>query len=271
MSSASRFVDAHCHVWPLETREHPMRDGVDPTIREPRGYPIETHVSRLAALGVQATILVPHIAYYGRDIQYALDCRSRFPGICAVMGAITHDEVAVPGLLADDMERGVRAFRIRADDMAGDLDALCTNLQRRRGMLCPLIKHAQAQAGALDLVASLASRHPDLRIVLDHFAGTARPDELRRFETHENVFVKISDFGAFDAPPYMRARAATLALRDMFGSDRLMWGSNMPVFELDGVQDLAAAFAAVADATGLTKSEKAAILGGTADRLFFSD
>jgi len=270
MRAARRFVDAHCHVWPLAARAHPTRDGAGPTSREPGVYSIETHLSRLAALGIRAAVLVPHIAYDGRDIRYALRCRSRFPGACAAMGAVTRDEAADPRLLADELGRDVRAFRIRAADMVGDLDALCGHLQRRRGVLCPLIKRAQARAGALDLVAALAARHPDLRIVLDHFAGTVRPDDLRGFAALANVFVKVSGFDAFDAPPYSRARAATLALRDIIGADRLMWGSDMPVFELDGVQNLPAAFAAVADATGLADVEKAAILGGTADRLFFS-
>ncbi len=269
MPTAVRTIDAHCHVWPAGTSRFALAPGVAPGERQPADYPIETHLARLADIGITATVLVPHIAFYGRDLSYLHDCAARFPGRCAVMGAITGAEVAEPQGLATDIARGVRAFRIRAADMAQPMDALCQTLVQADAVLCPLITRAQAVSGALGMVDDLAGRHPQLRIVLDHFGGAHASPALHALARRPNIMLKVSDFGAFDIPPYTVARAATLTLCALFGAHRLMWASNMPVFDHDTRQDLAAAWQTIATAEALSASERAAILGGTADTVFF--
>lgn len=267
MSGLARYIDAHCHVWPAGGAA--LRAGVAAQDRQPEVYAAETHLSRLAALGIDATVIVPHIAYYGRDLAYALDCAKRWPGRCAVMGAITEAECEDPQRLACDLSLGVRSFRIRAVDLLHPLDALCKRLADAAAVLCPLVTRSQAEVGALLRVVELAERHPTLCVVLDHFGGWCDAPALKTLAALPNVLLKVSDFAAFDAPPYRRARDATLQMLDIFGAQRLMWGSNMPVFELDGVQRLEAAFTAIESASALNPGDKAAILGGTAERIFF--
>lgn len=262
MPTTARTIDAHCHVWP-------GAPGTTAAPREPADYSIETHLARLAEHGIEATVLVPHIAYDGRDLGYLHACAARYPGRCAVMGAITGAEVAEPHRLDDDIAQGVRAFRIRAADMHVPLDALCEYLARSGGVLCPLVTRAQARAGALDAIGPLADRHPALRFVLDHFGGDHNAPALAQLARRANILIKVSDFGAFDQPPYDAARAATVAMCALFGAQRLMWGSNLPVFALDARQDLGAAWHAIRDATSLGDAERAAILGGTAATVFF--
>lgn len=84
-----------------------------------------------------------------------------------------------------------------------------------------------------------------------------------------NVLVKIAGFDKFDVPPYAGARAATVALCRLLGAGRLIWGSDLPGLEVGGGHSVAAAFRAVGEADGLSDAGKAAILGGTAARIFF--
>ena len=266
--STPRRIDAHCHVWPPGGAA--LAAGVMPQDRRPPDYPIETHLRRVAPLGIGAAVLVPHIAYYGRDLSYAFECAGRWPGRCAVMGAVTRAETENPQRLSDDLDLGVRSFRIRAVDLARPLDDLCGLLKSVRAVLCPLITRVQAEAGALQHVAALAARHPQLQFVLDHFGGWPDSPAFEALAGCPNVLVKISDFAAFDAPPYARALDATLALCGLFGAQRLMWGSNMPVVELDAWQRLEDAFTVIETAVGLNPIDKAAILGGTAERIFFT-
>ncbi len=186
------------------------------------------------------------------------------------MGAITRSETENPQRLRDDLALGVRSFRIRAADLARPVDDLCGLLQSVRAVLCPLITRVQAEAGALQQVVALAARHPQLRFVLDHFGGWSGSPAFEALAECPNVLVKISDFAAFDVPPYARALDSTLALCRLFGAQRLMWGSNMPVFELDAAQRLDEAFTVIEAAVGLSPVDKAAILGGTAARVFFT-
>lgn len=269
MTANARHIDAHCHVWPGGVTRFALAPGVSAADRQPAAYPIEMHFESLAPMGMHAAVLVPHIAYYGRDLGYAFDCAARFPGNCAVMGAITQAETEHPEGLASDIERGVRCFRIRAVDLRRPLDELCSWLLPSRSVLCPLITTAQAEAGALERVRTLASCHPGLRFVLDHFGGAPLSDTLRSLAALPNVLLKVSDFGAFDTPPYAQARAATIDLCALFGAERLMWGSNNPVFELDARQSLQAAFDAIHLAPGISAADRDAILGGTAERIFF--
>lgn len=247
-----------------------MAAGVTPQDRRPPEYPIGTHLRRLAALGIDAAVLVPHIAYYGRDLSYAFECARQWPGRCAVMGAITRAETEDPRRVCGDLALGVRSFRIRAVDLARPLDDLCGLLQSVRAVLCPLITRVQAEAGALQQVVALAARHPQLPFVLDHFGGRPDSPAFEALAECPNVLVKISDFAAFDAPPYARALDATLALCRLFGAQRMMWGSNMPVVELDAAQRLDEAFTVIEAAVGLSPIDKASILGGTAERVFFT-
>ena len=59
------------------------------------------------------------------------------------------------------------------------------------------------------------------------------------------------------------------ALLGLFGPDRLLWGSDWPVVELAGGYDRWREISLAALA-GLSAAERAAVLGGTAERLYLA-
>ena len=271
MKNKFRLVDAHCHVWPGSVHDFKTVSTTFPDDRIPIDYSIEVHFKRLELLTIDAAVLVPHIAYYGRQIGYALECAKKYPGKCAVMGAITQNEIKHPQLLVDDLSNGVRSFRIRAIDLIQPIDLLCEFLESSSCVLCPLLTRHQSQDGGLIRVAELAKKYANLVFVLDHFGGDCSVDALRKFVELPNVLIKISDFGSFDLPPYDHAKRVTVELTKIFGSHRLMWGSNNPVFELDPLQNLIKAFQSVKDTDQISEHDKNNIFGGTADQIFFSN
>ena len=153
----------------------------------------------------------------------------------------------------------------------GEEGDACLALLEERGVVLSLA------CGPLQVptVAKAAERHPRLTILLHHMgrpragdgaalqavlAGAARP----------NIHVKVSGFGygveegwAF---PYAPMQEVARALRDAYGADRLCWGSDYPVVRkfmtyrqsLEVVRSLC---------PFLDPAERAAILGGTMDRL----
>ena len=83
--------------------------------------------------------------------------------------------------------------------------------------------------------------------------------------SYENLVVKLST-GVFDAAA-LSPRSAVARLVDLFGAERIVWGSDHPQ-----VHDRAypALVTLVTDAlSGLDETTQAAVLGGTAARLWF--
>jgi L-fuconolactonase len=95
-------------------------------------------------------------------------------------------------------------------------------------------------------IATLARRYPELRIVIDHAAKPAfRHDDLAdwsadigRFADLPNTCCKLSGL-LTEARPEQRAdpevfQPCVARLLEVFGPQRLMWGSDWPVLELAG-------------------------------------
>jgi len=127
-------------------------------------------------------------------------------------------------------------------------------------------------------VPTLARFLPDLPMVIDHLAKPPIKDhrlddwlpDFRAAAACPNVSCKLSgmiteaDWQRWtfaDLKPYVRAAL------DLFGPDRLMFGSDWPVCELAGTYSQVVD--ALNDALGpISESDRAAIFGGTAARFY---
>ena len=121
----------------------------------------------------------------------------------------------------------------------------------RRGMTLDLVSRGSLNPKAK--IAALAEAVPDLRIIIDHLGGakgetptTAWYEEMRALREHRNVHIKLSSlFDMFnpnatedipwESPRTLGAYKSHLdAALEIFGPDRLLFGSNWPVSELGG-------------------------------------
>jgi L-fuconolactonase len=128
----------------------------------------------------------------------------------------------------------------------------------------------------LEHVPVLCERHPELRIVIDHLSKP--PIRSRERWAREmaiaaqspNVYAKVSGLYPSEGP-----RAWTIedlkpivnCALELFGANRLMWGSDWPICEVAG------GYAAVNGALfslfdNLDKLDKEAVLGGTATNFY---
>jgi L-fuconolactonase len=126
-----------------------------------------------------------------------------------------------------------------------------------------------------EAIGQIARRHPGLRLLVDHAALDVFPDSrlAQRFDGWdalpglipcENVWIKISGLpDAVDEPyPFPSAQKRLRELRDWFGAERLIWGSNFPPLlrvasyreSLDYVRN---------GCSFLSDAERELILGGT--------
>ena len=133
----------------------------------------------------------------------------------------------------------------------------------------------------VDAFIELASRWPSVTIFLSHgcFPLTRTDADraswaaaMQRLAPHENVVCKISTLAGASDPEWTvdSIRPWILTAVDVFGPDRCVLGSNFPVDRLFGT------YVGVVDAyrqslSSLSPHEQAAVLHGTAERLYGID
>ena len=115
------------------------------------------------------------------------------------------------------------------------------------GLLAERDLTVDANSITLEQTAALAARFPNLRIVINHvnnYPVRGEPpdpkwiERLRAAAAGKNVYMKVSALGNISgknpAPADIAYYAPVLdAVYEIFGQDRLIWGSNWPVSDLN--------------------------------------
>lgn len=153
--------------------------------------------------------------------------------------------------------------------------ALAPALQAMAG--CDLVFDALVKPVHLPHLLTLAARHPDLRIVIDHAgkpdiaADQWQPwaDGMASLASQTGAWCKLSglltEAGPAPAPGAVQPWAAHMLA--CFGADRLVWGSDWPVLELAG--SYGQWFAETRQwLAGLSPQAQDAVMDGNARRLY---
>ena len=270
-------IDAHQHFWELARGDYGwLTPALAPLMRDFTPGDLEP---LLAEAGVEATVLV-QAAPTEAETDFLLGLASRTPFVAGVVGWVDFDAPEAPhkiGLLA------ARAKLVGLRPMIQDLDDDQWMLKRS---LTPAFGAMIAHGLAFDALVKprhlrtlleFAARHPDLRIVIDHgakpdiAAGVLEPwaSGIRLLARETAVRCKLSGLlteatpgaSASDLRPYVDT------LLDAFGPQRLMWGSDWPVLNLNG--DYASWRAQSLVAIGGRRAEdQELILGGVASEFY---
>ncbi|WP_329248281.1 amidohydrolase family protein [Actinoallomurus sp. NBC_01490] len=285
------IIDAHLHVFAAHSPRRPRT--VDELAPAERTAPIEDLTSVMAAAGVDRAVLVP----LGPEDDYVTECRRARPGTFVTV-AVADDETTGrrPGL--DPVGR----LRERAET-AGFAALRMNWLGEPRlpltespafGVLRELARTGTvlwfyAPPEQLPLLAEAVRALPDLPVVLNHLGFcpenmTVDPHGRPRFDTvlppptlpavlrlarHPQVRVMFSGQYAFShrAYPYRDLDPLVGEVFEAYGADRLMWASDYPwTRDVPGYASLPALVEH--QLPGLTATERAAVLGGTAKNLF---
>ena len=257
-------LDAHLHVVDPETAgrhlDHtpagPWWEAVDAT---PGAV-----ATRVREAGVDGGVLVQAVGPHGYDptlvVQAARTLGERF----VAMVAVDRDHSGALGEGAARGATGVRLFSI-ADPWL-DAPAAVEVVERAAGLgLTPAVCCLPEELGA---VAALATAVPDVELALDHCGFVAvggADDALAKLAERPNVVVKLST-GVFDDAALDPA-ACVARLVNLFGADRIAWGSDHPQ-----VHDRP--YAALVElgrqaVEGLDGRSVDAVMAGTARRLWF--
>ena len=238
------IVDAHQHFWDPARGDYGWLKPDSPIHRV-----FETNDLRplLIQTGVDATILV-QAAPTPAESDYMLGIARKTPWVLGVVGWIDLEAAdAASEVLrraGDPLFLGVRPMLQDLADPDWILKPRLTqalNAIAAEGMVFDalILPH---QIGA---ITELATRHPQLSIVLDHAAKPPLGDAdamaawsrgIEALAALPNVTCKVSGLLTGLQPGGTRddvARAIGV-LFDLFGAGRLLWGSDWPVFTLAG-------------------------------------
>ena len=274
------IIDAHQHFWWIAKRKQPL-----PPLfgsRLARDFTPADLLPELRAAGIDGTILVQSLDDYDETIQY-LDLADAHDFIAGVVGWVP---LADPDACARALDAlstrskfvGMRHLIAYEPDpgwvlRAGVLESLRMLAHRQLAFEAIPITHQQ-----LDAVIEAAQRLPDLPIVLNHLGRPPVPEhgwepwasQIARAAACSNLSVKLSAGGDLVA----RWQWSTDQIRhyvdhviERFGPGRVMAASNWPVVLLGGT--FAEVWRGITElVSGLSSSERAAVLGGTAQRIY---
>ncbi|MDJ1157491.1 amidohydrolase family protein [Chelatococcus sp. SYSU_G07232] len=271
------LVDAHQHFWRLARGDYGW---LTPDLAALyRDFGADDLAPLLDRHGIARTILVqaaPTVA----ETRFLLDEAARTRFVAGVVGwadfAAPDAADVIAGLAADPLLVGLRPMVqdiadddwLLRPDLAPALDACVAH---------GLVFDALVLPRHLPRLLVFLARHPELTVVLDHGAKPTIRDgrldpwraDMAAVAARPNTWCKLSGLATEAGPDWTVAalRPYVDHLLAVFGPERLLWGSDWPVVNLAGGYDRwrEAALALVAP---LGASERAAILGGNAARVY---
>jgi L-fuconolactonase len=271
----SDHIDAHQHYWDPARGDYGWLTPSMTALYRPFG-PADLAPLRWAR-GIRRTVVV-QAAPTVEETRWLLDLARNEPSIAGVVGWVPLDDPHAPALIAELARepklRGVRPMLqdlpdddwIAKADTANAVDALIAHDLAFDALV--FARHANA-------LATFLARHPALRVVIDHgakppiAAGMAQFDEwaqaITRFAQFPQVHCKVSGLATEAAPGWDDATLAPWVthLLAAFGPERLMWGSDWPVLNLNGDYERWHASAQRLLAA-LSDEESIAVFGGNA-------
>lgn len=235
-----QVIDAHHHLWALDTPGHQWPGPAEPTIY--RDFGLDDLTATVGGVPLTSTILVQSQPT-DADTDWMLQLAASTDRIGAVVGWVDLAAAGAPARIAalatHPKLRGLRPMLqsiANTDWLLGATLEPALMAMREHGLRLD----ALVQPRHLSMLARFADRWPDLRVVIDHgakpfvAAGVLDPwrDEIAAL-AGRGWWCKLSGLRTEQLPgaavdhlaPYVDHLVAT------FG-DRLMWGSDWPVLHL---------------------------------------
>lgn len=281
-SGKGNWIDAHVHVWTPEVEKYPLARGYAVSDMQPPSFTPEQLFAHCKPEGVNRIVLI-QMSYYQTDNRYMLDMMRAHPGVFSGVAIVDEHASGLAETMRSLVQQGVRGFRIHSgkernlSDWLGSpgMATLWKTAAELKVSVCPLIN-----PDTLPLLDKMCEWYPDTSVVVDHFArlsmaGPAKPEEVRnllRLARHAKTHVKASAFYALGAKkaPYTDMGPLVRQVRDAFGPQRVMWASDCP-FQVEHGHTYHNSIAIIRDRLDfLSEQDKAWMLRGTAEKVFFS-
>lgn len=295
VASSNKIIDSHLHVWAntLESSAgFPYADSQHPPDSLKDAASTTALLKQMAANGVDGTLIVQPINHKF-DHSYVIQAMKEYP--TKFKGMLLHNPSLSPDEAVSQLEdlalKGFVGVRFNPylwpkleDDSCwtpmstpgGAGEAVyrrCAELHMPVGVMC-----FQGLQLHYDDIVQLLQSSPETTLVLDHFGFTSFTLEgdkafeqlLQLGRKYPQVAVKISAlFRLQDQSPYERVRKERFQpLLETFGADRLLFGTDFPFVLEQEPERYGGMIQRVSSWIEHDDIAKAAVMGGTAERLF---
>jgi predicted TIM-barrel fold metal-dependent hydrolase len=232
------IVDAQIHLWKAESPDWKWVPGMKPQLPEP--FTIERAVPLMDDAGVDRAVVVPP-SWPGDRNDYGIEAAKRYSNRFAVMGRFPLQDPKSAALLPKWKEQpGMLGIRLTflTPTMAGWLKDGTADwfwpAAEKAGL--PVMFLASMQG---PVFASIAERHPNLTLIVDHMGVTSAVVHAGRVSEaikhtlslakFPNVSVKLSASPLIskEAYPFADMTPHIRALFEAYGPRRCYWGTDI--------------------------------------------
>ena len=241
------MLDSHAHVVSDDLTRYPAAPAGETLKPGDLDDPmtIERLVGDMDASGVERAILVQRGSIYGFDNRYVCDSAKRFPdrlaAVCSIDATAEDGAASVRRWVGDHGAAGVRLMQlVREQDISWLYAPLAMQVWRTAHDLhVPVCVHffPWNRVEGLTCLAQILQELPDLQVVIDHFSNMDVRQPGPDYGV-DDLLAGVAAFAGvrtkFTTVPLGRLEEAGVDARpivkrvvDLFGAERVMWGSDI--------------------------------------------
>ena len=272
-------IDTHAHLFSENEKKYPPRS--DPS-RPPTGTGTINHLQReMKTAGVTAVCAVQVSGFYRFDNRYILDSSKANPDWIAGVITLDPENGQSPRMLEKYARQyGIRGMRSVATS-DGRLEHQGVRALWRSAADNGIVVNLLIKRELADQAERLAREFPNLQLVIDHCLGlqyesnvTETLEALKRLSERPNIHAKVSSIangpdGCSDGFPCQMFHPVIADVIRTFGSDRCVWGAHFPLEKYAPALTYEQHLKIYTEALPLSADDRALIVGGTANRLWF--
>lgn len=271
------IVDTHAHIYAPNEKAYPP---IEKPLRPPSGKGSLGHLRALSSAdGVEKACLIQVSTFYRFDNRYICDSAKVSSDWAAGVCTLDPEDPHSPGLLAQyARDYGLRGMRsIPARD--GKLDHPGVRALWKTAMDQGLVINLLIGREKAGQAERLLTDFPKLRVVLDHCLNLKAGPELEptladvlRLARHRNLHAKLTFIptGSSTGYPCADMHEPCRKVVEAYGAERCVWGSDFPCELWTPRVSYAEHLRIFTKDLPFNDSQRAAILGETARRLWFA-
>jgi predicted TIM-barrel fold metal-dependent hydrolase len=275
------IIDTHAHLFSRDEKRYPPK-GNPPRLSADAGT-LERLRREVEANHVRGVCAVQVSGFYGFDNRYICDAAKANTSWMAGICTLDPDDPHSPALLAQfKKDYGMQGMR-SVPSSSGKLDHPGVRGLWKSALDQGIVVNLLTTAALADEADRLLRDFPGLPVVLDHSlqleAGPKVNETLaalQKLSKHKNVYTKVSFIangpqGCMDGYPCQSFHKVCLEVIDIFGPERCAWGSHYPQERYAPRLTYSQALRIFSEVLPLSGEARAAVLGGTAKKLWFPE